>query len=223
MSTIYFKERLYFNVTPASFGRADHWNTESEAEHNEAYDAYVEHIMSFPSHPFPYKGYVDGQEMHIGKDYIMKQRSKFYKGVYDNKCSFCGEIFHMTDKLWFVCEKCCDELVATPVNSTPSPEAKHRSSFEEMDENTRQTQPPSSEGKDTAMQMLIKWIQEEEAYDSELTPFEIIKKATELLEVEKRNIIDARLSVTGLNHASPTDDKNLEEAELYYKTKYNQS
>lgn len=44
--------------------------------------------------------------------------------------------------------------------------------------------------------------------------------ATELLEKEKQQIINARISVTGLNHASPTDDKNLEEAEKYYNDNF---
>jgi len=40
--------------------------------------------------------------------------------------------------------------------------------------------------------------------------------AKSLLPKERQQIINARLSVTGLNHASPTDDKNLEDAEQYY-------
>lgn len=33
----------------AQFGRPDHWNTESEKEHNDAYDAFLNHIASLPA------------------------------------------------------------------------------------------------------------------------------------------------------------------------------
>lgn len=49
VKNIFRNGRIYIGVTPASFGRADHWNTESEAEHNEAYEAYCNYIESFPS------------------------------------------------------------------------------------------------------------------------------------------------------------------------------
>ena len=39
---------------------------------------------------------------------------------------------------------------------------------------------------------------------------------------EKQQIIKARLSVTGLNHASPTDDNSLQDAENYFTQKYEQ-
>jgi hypothetical protein len=42
----------------------------------------------------------------------------------------------------------------------------------------------------------------------------------QMLETERQQIIDARISVTGLNHASPTDDNSLEDAEQYYSNKY---
>lgn len=51
LRSIYFNGRIYEGVTPVWFGRADYWNTESEAEHDEAFEAYMNHIESFPSYP----------------------------------------------------------------------------------------------------------------------------------------------------------------------------
>lgn len=45
---------------------------------------------------------------------------------------------------------------------------------------------------------------------------------TRLIAKEHEQIVEARLSVTGLNHASPTDDNSIEEAEQYYSSKYEQ-
>lgn len=47
-------------------------------------------------------------------------------------------------------------------------------------------------------------------------------KADDLFAKEKNQIIEARLSVTGLNHASPTDDNSLQDAENYFTQKYEQ-
>jgi len=75
---IYFDGRIYVGVTPASFGRADHWNTESEAEHNAAFEAYINHITSFTSYPVSGShSFIDGQDvtglyelkLEIRKDY----------------------------------------------------------------------------------------------------------------------------------------------------------
>lgn len=48
LQNVYSDGFIYMGITPASFGRADHWNTESETEHNEAEDAYWSHVTSFP-------------------------------------------------------------------------------------------------------------------------------------------------------------------------------
>lgn len=85
--------------------------------------------------------------------------------------------------------------------------------------------PPEAKGTLTAMQMLIKQLKEtrKQCIPEFIDGIDYaILEASSFLEVERSNIIDARLSVTGLNHASPTDDKNFQEAELYYNTKYNQ-
>lgn len=74
----------------------------------------------------------------------------------------------------------------------------------------------------TAMQQLIATFKEIEKDGYNITPTAAISLATELLEVERKQIIDARLSVTGLNHASPTDDNSLQEAEGYFNKTYNQ-
>ena len=50
----------------------------------------------------------------------------------------------------------------------------------------------------------------------------VIVAAKNLLEKEKQTIISARLSVTGLNHASPTEDTNMKDAEDYYNQTYSQ-
>ena len=38
-------------VATQTFGRADHWNTESEKEHNDAYEAHMNYIESLRSYP----------------------------------------------------------------------------------------------------------------------------------------------------------------------------
>jgi hypothetical protein len=40
------------------------------------------------------------------------------------------------------------------------------------------------------------------------------------IPTEKQQIIDARISVTGLNHESPTDCNSLKDAETYYNQTY---
>lgn len=74
----------------------------------------------------------------------------------------------------------------------------------------------------TAMQELIEWIEEQREKHLIPTPYQIQVKAQDLLAKEREQIVEARLSVTGLNHASPTDDNSLEEAEQYYLYKYEQ-
>jgi hypothetical protein len=61
-------------------------------------------------------------------------------------------------------------------------------------------------------------LSERGAYDAYLN---CLLWTTELLTKEREDIIDAILSVTGLNHRSPTDDDNLKKAEEYYKTTFN--
>ena len=42
----------------------------------------------------------------------------------------------------------------------------------------------------------------------------------QMFACERKMLVEARLSVTGLNHASPTDDNSLEEAEQYFDNKF---
>lgn len=73
---VYLDGKIYLDVTPASFGRADYWNTESEAENNEAEEAYWNHIMSFPSIPCPSPHpFTDGMEVTEGVDYKIQSRA----------------------------------------------------------------------------------------------------------------------------------------------------
>ena len=71
----------------------------------------------------------------------------------------------------------------------------------------------------TAMQELVAWMKQPDFgyFESELDD-----KIQELLAKERQQIIEARLSVTGLNHASPTDDNSLQDAENYFTQKYEQ-
>ena len=36
----------------------------------------------------------------------------FIEGNYSNKCTYCGEVFYNTDKLWFICPDCCADIGA---------------------------------------------------------------------------------------------------------------
>jgi len=75
----------------------------------------------------------------------------------------------------------------------------------------------------TAMQQFIQWYEDyRKEHLANPNYFQIKNKATSLLPVEKQQIVDARISVTGLNHASPTDDNSLEDAEKYYNDKFTQ-
>jgi hypothetical protein len=42
-------------------------------------------------------------------------RTHFYSGNYMNKCALCDSEFSGADKLWFICQSCCDKPVAVPV------------------------------------------------------------------------------------------------------------
>lgn len=59
--------------------------------------------------------WISGEIVKEG-EYTTGKRSEFYKGAYMNECVLCKEMFSNTDKLWFVCQKCCDETVAIPIN-----------------------------------------------------------------------------------------------------------
>lgn len=64
MKNIYWKGKIYEGVTPEQFGRHDHWNIDTEREHNEIEDAYIKHFLSFPSIPCPQPHpFKDGQEV----------------------------------------------------------------------------------------------------------------------------------------------------------------
>ena len=71
---------------------------------------------------------------------------------------------------------------------------------------------------DTAMMTLKKWV--DDNYPN-FGKADIEAKIDEMIEDEKQQIIDARISVTGLNHASPIDDNSLQDAEDYFNSKYN--
>ena len=82
------------------------------------WDKYQKHIDSLRTIPCSENNWKDGQELEEGKDYEIKPRLAdgfFVKGSYDNKCVFCGKIFHNTDKLWFCCQDCANELLAVPI------------------------------------------------------------------------------------------------------------
>ena len=68
MTTIYYKNRVIENYVHKSFGRADHWNTESEREYNEAMEAYYNYLDSLPFIPCPSPSpeWKDGQPLVEG-------------------------------------------------------------------------------------------------------------------------------------------------------------
>jgi len=90
MADIFFDGRIYIGVTPASFGRADHWNTESEAEHNEAYEAYLQHIQSFTSYtvqsPHPFT-----DRMNVTGLYELQYQYIIHYNDTDNEWKPCSE------------------------------------------------------------------------------------------------------------------------------------
>lgn len=48
---IFYQGRIYKDYVHVNFGRADHWNTESEAEYNAAFEAFMQHLNSFVHYP----------------------------------------------------------------------------------------------------------------------------------------------------------------------------
>lgn len=62
------------------------------------------------------KVWEDGKEVVEGKDYFMTT-SPFVAGNYMNKCCNCGKQFKGADKLWFLCQDCCNEPFAYPLTT----------------------------------------------------------------------------------------------------------
>lgn len=66
-------------VSNVWFGRRDYWNTESEEEHNEAYNAWLEHQKSLRRYPAPnWPESLKGVDLEEGKHFKIEKRSIFH-------------------------------------------------------------------------------------------------------------------------------------------------
>jgi hypothetical protein len=95
------------------------WEDENGAELAKEYeDEYNKQLAACKEYPCPPQhSFVEGVTYEEGKDYEIEQPiNLFIKGDYSNKCTRCGCIFHGTDKLWFMCEKCGYAAIAIPIN-----------------------------------------------------------------------------------------------------------
>lgn len=125
-------------------------------------------------------------------------------------CAVCGGVYGLHNHMNKACPKDINadrnhtEYRRTVFSSTPQPLIME------------------GQGKEvTAITEFINWMESyREAPAGTISEQDCIDKATELLAKEREQIINARLSVTGLNHASPTDDNNLKDAETYFTNTY---
>lgn len=58
----------------------------------------------------------NGKILTLDVDFKIEKRSEFYSGDYWSKCVVCGKEYHNSDKRWHICEPCCNELIAVPIN-----------------------------------------------------------------------------------------------------------
>ena len=80
----------------------------------------------------------------------------------------------------------------------------------------------------TALQELIEFVNEMKTTQTLINGCDIetihipslLHKCKEMVEKEKKQMVDAIVSAIGLNHASPTDDNTLEDFEKYYSQTY---
>lgn len=68
-----FKNKVLKQKATQSFGRADHWNTESEAEHNEAYEAHMQYQATLKQYPATWLTEdMEGRELVEGVDFELQ-------------------------------------------------------------------------------------------------------------------------------------------------------
>lgn len=84
----------------------------TDSEWNE----YEQPISQLKKYPAPWLTPEHKEVMVLGKDFEIKPRSEFYSGAYHNICAYCNKEFDKADKLWFVCQSCCDEPFAVPIS-----------------------------------------------------------------------------------------------------------
>lgn len=87
------------------------------AAFREDFAAYTDQV--YPMLEIP-KDWKVGDDKVEGVDFRTKKRSDFYKGNYMNKCAYCNEMFSNADKLWFICEPCCNQEFAYPITKEPT-------------------------------------------------------------------------------------------------------
>ena len=82
-----------------------------------AHEVYETHLASLPTYaleslPTEWTGL---REVEMGVHFKLEKRSWFYSGNYMSTCIVCKEVYSNSDKLWMICQKCCDEIIAVPV------------------------------------------------------------------------------------------------------------
>ena len=76
----------------------------------------------------------------------------------------------------------------------------------------------------TVMQELIDWSYENDKPDCAIEAYDVIKKAKDLLEKEKEQIIEAHADGSeDLNFNGEITERGLKNAEYYYNQTYNQN
>lgn len=88
------------------------------AQHTIADRDYQHHIRSLKSFPAEWvRPDQDGKEVELDKDFRLQSRADgfFVEGNYSNTCVYCKKVFHGTDKLWFCCKECSNEIVAVAI------------------------------------------------------------------------------------------------------------
>lgn len=120
-------------LEPKQFGRSDHWNTESEAEHNEAYEAHLKYQGSAAKYPFPALTREMPDKLVEGVDFKLGMQ-RFIDGL--DKWVDCGKIEY--DSISWQLHQSHRRIIAVPISvkTEPTPSVE---SMEDVLKNVQET------------------------------------------------------------------------------------